>query len=96
MPATREPDFQLVPEGFISVTEAARVIGCRPEFLLNRRWVRRQGLPAYQLRRGFPVFYDKDKLHEWVTARARMLKPEKRNDGKPRPRSGSRHTKQKT
>lgn len=79
MPATMEMDRTLVPDGFIGTRDAAAVIGCNEEFLLNRRWVRRQGLPALQLRRGWPIFFDEKKLREWCAKRYREVKPERRD-----------------
>lgn len=64
-----------VPAGFISAEQAAQILGCPPEYLQNRRWVRRHGLPAMQLRRGWPMFFDEAKLREWCLKATQKVTP---------------------
>lgn len=80
MPAIKELDLTKVPSGYVDAKQAAVMIGCREKFLANRRWVRRHGLPALQLLRGWPIFFEEKKLHEWCAKRKRNVKPERRRD----------------
>jgi hypothetical protein len=64
-----------VPTGFISADQAAAILGCPAEYLHNRRWVRRHGLPAMQLRRGWPMFFDEAKLREWCLKATQKVTP---------------------
>ena len=89
MPRKKEVDLMRVPQGFIGVEAAALIIGCNPEWLTSRRWVRRHALPALQMRRGWPIYFDEKKLREWCLKQAKALKPERRNDG-PRSRAQKR------
>jgi hypothetical protein len=82
MPAIKELDLTKVPVGYVDAKRAAEMIGCREKFLANRRWVRRHGLPALQLLRGWPIFYEEKKLREWCVKRKRNVKPEHRRDAR--------------
>jgi len=93
-------DHSFVPEGFLNVHQAARIIGVPAECLMNRQWLRRRGIPVQQLRRHMPIFFSETELRAWITeqmelSRARRHKPKpappapsitpaKRGPGRPR------------
>jgi len=55
-----------IPEGYISVFEAARISGVRVELLQDKQWLRRRGAPFQQVAKGHPIFFHPDRLREWT------------------------------
>jgi hypothetical protein len=85
-PQSRSQYF--VPPGYVGLDRAAQILNMDPKDI-TRRWLRANGVPALQLRRGWPPVFVEKVLIEWYAKKLQPLKPEKKYQRKKRKASSS-------